>query len=74
MKFEKTLLLDIVYGYEPMTRSLAEAIKGLRCEQKCPFESIPYGLNQGFGGDFSLGKELCKKAQSFLQDSDPQWD
>jgi hypothetical protein len=74
MDFEKSLILDIVYGYEPMTLSLAQALKELRCERGWSFDRIPHGLNQGFGDDFSLGKDLCKKAESFLNDGDSRWE
>ncbi|MDB6020500.1 MAG: hypothetical protein JWQ04_357 [Pedosphaera sp.] len=73
MMFEKSILMDIVYGYEPMTRQLAEKIKNLRCDQKLPYEHIPYHLNEGFGGDFSLGKDLCLKAQQSLKDTNESW-
>ena len=74
MEFIKSILVDVVYGYEPMTRSLAEAIRTLRCERQLPFEEIPRALNAGFGTDFALGKELCKKAGEFLNDKDVHWD
>ena len=74
MEFEKAFILDIVYGYEPMTRSLAGAIKVLRCDQGLPFERIPNGLNPGFGDDLALGNELSNQAKAFLGMSDPKWD
>jgi hypothetical protein len=73
MEFSKSILVDMAYGYEPMTRTLAEAIKELRCERDFRLQDIPWGLNNGFGHDFTLGKELCEKAKAFLNDSDPRW-
>jgi hypothetical protein len=74
MEFDKSLMLDILYGYEPMTRSLAIALKDLRCVKQFPFEEIPPALNHGFGTDFALGKELCSRARIFLNDNDKKWD
>lgn len=74
MKVEKQHLLNIVYGYEPMTRQLAEQIQDLRCERKASYEHIAFYLNEGFGSDFSLGKELCQKARQFLKDENKSWD
>jgi hypothetical protein len=74
MIFEKTILLDIVYGYEPMTRQLSKRIRSLRCDRKLAYEKIPNHLNEGFGDDFSLGKDLCVKAQQFLKDSAKSWE
>lgn len=64
----------VVYGYEPMTRQLADRIKDLRIDQKRLHENIPFYLNEGFDSDFLLGKELCKKAQIFLKEENEPWD
>ena len=74
MEFDKSLIFDIAYGYEPMTRSLAVALKELRCGQQLTFETIPPALDPGFSNDFALGKELCLKAKAFLRDTDALWD
>ena len=73
-QFSKSQLLDVMYGYEPMWRSLAEELFKLRCLQKLPYYEIPCALNTGFGIDFSLGKELCQKAKTFLDSDDNRWD
>jgi hypothetical protein len=74
MEISKSNLLDIVYGIEPMTRSLAAAIKKLRCEDRIAYENLPRALNDGFGNDFALGKELCIKARLFLMETEKDWD
>ena len=74
MKFSKSALFDIVYGYEPMSKTLAETIKKLRCEDKLLYEELPGVLSEGFGNDFALGKELCVKAKMFLKESGKEWD
>jgi hypothetical protein len=74
MEMSKSNIFDIVYGYEPMTKTLAEEIRRLRCDHKMVYEKVPAALNAGFGDDFTLGKELCSKARAFLGESDKGWD
>jgi len=73
MDLTKSHLFDILYGYEPMTRGLAEEIKRIRCDSGKCYEDIPPLLNVGFGTDFALGKGLCELAKLFLKDTDPRW-
>jgi hypothetical protein len=74
MEFSKSDLFEIVYGNEPMTKTLAEGVKRLRCGKRMGYEKLPNALNSGFGNDFTLGKELCIKAKCFWGESGEAWD
>jgi hypothetical protein len=74
VEFSKAIILDTAYGYEPMMRELAEAIRESRCNRRLAYEEVPKGLNEGFGCDFALGKDLCVKAKGFLNEKGDEWE
>jgi len=75
-RYPTSYLSDVVYGIQPMSSELAEAIRKLRRDHAVDYASLGYYLCESSpdrGGSFGLGKALTELAAIHLDDHDRAW-
>lgn len=69
-------LCDVVYGVQPMSADLAEAIRTLRRDFAVDYVRLGFFLCESDpdqGTSFGLGRALVELAAQHLGDHDPAW-
>ena len=75
-RYSSSGLTDIIYGTQPMSTELAEAIRTLRRDHGVDYVRLGFYLCESdpdAGASFGLGKTLVELASRQLIDDDPSW-
>ena len=75
-RFPVSLLSDIAYFLQPMSRDLAETIRVLRRDHGLSYQAVMWALSESDPEDgqcYGFGKALTERASIELSDDDPNW-
>jgi hypothetical protein len=75
-RFPVSLLSEVVYFTQPMSRELAETIRSLRRDHGLTYDAVMWALSESdpdMGQCFTFGKALTERAVLELKDNDTSW-
>ena len=75
-RFPVSLLSEVVYFTQPMSRELAETIRALRRDHGLSYDAVTWALSESdpdMGQCFTFGKTLTERAVLELKDNDTTW-
>ena len=75
-RFPVSLLSEVVYFTQPISRELAETIRALRRDHGLSYDAVMWALSESdpdMGQCFTFGKALTERAVLELKDNDTSW-